>query len=67
MSNLRIVKYKGDAVCFWPFALELHMYVHLFGQYLLIVMGGDQMKFGSEIVESGVPLPSLIKEAQVSC
>ena len=37
------------------------MYVHLFGQYLLIVMGEDQMKFGSEIVESGVPLPSLIK------
>ena len=36
------------------------MYVHLFGQYLLIVMGENQMKFGSEIVES-------IKEAQVSC
>lgn len=52
MSNLRIVRYKGDASCFWPFVLELHMYVHLFGQYLLIVMGENQMKFGSEIVES---------------
>lgn len=52
MLELRIVRYKGDALCFWPFALELHMYVHLFGQHLLIVMVEDQMKFGSEIVES---------------
>lgn len=29
-SNLRIVRFKEDALCFWPFDLELRMYFHLF-------------------------------------